>query len=294
MKRFTEGSLPDLTAVGAAFGRAAHVILDDPPYVLEDMVSIQFADEAVLRAAQLLAPDGRLAVSPDDPRARWRGAFVGRARYVEDLVSERLAGGTTQYVILGAGLDSFAQRRQDLATRLPIFEVDTPRTQQWKRQRLRDLDMVVPENVSYVPVDFESGDSWVEAISRSGFDAGRPSVIASTGVAQYISVDAMVKTMKEAAQLAPGTTFVCTSVMPIELVTETSLRELRALTEAGAAGRGSPWVSFYSPDQFVSLALSAGFDDVRYVTPDLNERYFATRQDGLRFSENLISATRVA
>src|SRR5437762_9114895 len=109
---------PDLTAVGAAFGRAAHVILDDPPYVFEDTLSIQLADEDVLRAAQLLGSDGRLAVARDDPRARWRGTFVGRARFVEDLVGDRLAMGTKQYVILGAGLDTYAQRRPEVASRL--------------------------------------------------------------------------------------------------------------------------------------------------------------------------------
>jgi len=285
---------PDLTAVGAAYGRAAHVFLDAPPYVLEDTISIQFADEASLRAAQLLGPDGRLAVSADDPRARWRGAFVGRARYVEDLVSTRLAEGVGQYVILGAGLDSFAQRRDDLTSRLRIFEVDTPRTQQWKCRRIRELSMAVPESLSYVPLDFESGESWVEAISSRGFDARQPAVIASTGVAQYISVDAMVTTMREAAQLAPGTTFVCTSIVPIELVTDPDLRELRGATEAGAARRGAPWISFYAPEEFVALARSAGFDDVCYATPEVNARYFASRTDGLRFSENIIAAARRA
>jgi methyltransferase (TIGR00027 family) len=285
---------PDLTAVGAAFGRAAHVILDDPPYVFEDTLSIKLADEDVLRAAQLLTSDGRLAAARDDPRARWRGTFVGRARFVEDFVGDRVGMGIGQFVILGAGLDTFAQRRLDVTSRLRIFEVDEPSTQQWKQDRLRELAMPVPQNLRFVPLDFESGDSWVRAISMGGFDLAQASVIASTGVTQYISVDAIKTTMREAAQLAPGTTFVCTFVLPIDLI-DPDEKELRALTEERAAARGFPWISFYSPDQFLSLAVAAGFQDVRHVSAsELNERYFVARPDGLRAAsgEHLITATR--
>src|SRR5262245_45127294 len=113
-------SKPDLTAVGAAFGRASHVWLDDPPFVLEDSVSITLVDTDVLRAAQLLTEDGRLKVTRDDPRAMWRAMFVGRARLVEDWVAERVQAGVHQYVILGAGLDTFAQRRADLMSQVRV------------------------------------------------------------------------------------------------------------------------------------------------------------------------------
>jgi methyltransferase (TIGR00027 family) len=204
---------PDLTAIGAAFGRAAHVMLDDPPYVLEDTVSITLADEDLLRATQLLGPDGRLLVSRDDPRARWCGTFVGRARFVEDLVGERLKDDVEQLVILGAGLDTFAQRRPDPTSRLRVFEVDEPGTQRWKQSRLRVLGLPIPQSLRFVPVNFESGDSWVRAIAGAGFDLGGRSVVASTGVTQYISVAALTATLREAAELAPGTTFVGTFVL---------------------------------------------------------------------------------
>lgn len=287
---------PDLTAVGAAFGRAAHVLLDDPPYVFEDTLGIRLADEDVLRAAQLLGSDGRLVAARDDPRARWRGTFVGRARFVEDLVGERLTMGVDQYVILGAGLDTYAQRKPDVTSRLRIFEVDEPKTQQWKQSRLRDLALPVPRHLHFVPVDFESGDSWVKAISMTGFDVTRASVVASTGVTQYISVDALTTTMRDAAELAPGTTFVCTFVLPVDLI-DPEERELRASTEERAATRGFPWISFYSPDELLSLARAAGFEEVRHVSArELNERYFIARPDGLRAAsgEHLMTATRSA
>jgi len=285
---------PDLTAVGAAFGRAAHVHLDDPPWILADTRSIELADEDALRAAELLTADGRLAMRRDDPRARWRATFVGRARFVEDLVADRLALGVDQYVILGAGLDTVAQRRPDLASRVRIFEVDQPRTQLWKQKRLRELTMPVPENLRFVPLDFEAGGSWVRAISDRGFRGAQPSTIASTGVTQYISVEALVTTMREVATLAPGTTFVCTFVLPVDLI-DADERELRAITEERAVARGAPWISFYAPEELLSHATAAGFDDVRHVSArDLNERYFASRPDGLRAAsgEQLIMATR--
>jgi methyltransferase (TIGR00027 family) len=285
---------PDLTAVGAAFGRAAHVRLDDAPYVLEDVVSIGLADDEFLRAADLLGPDGRLLVSRDDPRARWRGTFVGRARFVEDLVGERLEDGVAQLVILGAGLDTFAQRRPDMASRLRIFEVDEPATQRWKQGRLRELGLPIPEGLRFVPVNFESGDSWVRAIAAAGFDLGAPSIVASAGVTQYISVAALETTVREGAGLAPGTTFVCTFVLPVALI-DPEERELRLATESRAAARGFPWMSFYSPADICALAAGAGFDDVRHVSAsELNERYFRGRSDGLRAAsgEQLVVATR--
>jgi len=283
---------PDLTAVGAAFGRAAHVLLDEPPHVLEDTLSIRLADEETLRAAQLLAPEGGLLASRDDPRARWRGTFVARARFVEDLIDERLAAGVTQLVILGAGLDTFAQRRPDVTGRLRVFEVDEPGTQRWKQGRLRDLGLPIPESLRFVPLNFESGESWVRAIAAAGFDLARPAVIVSTGVTQYISVDAITTTLRQAAELAPGTSVVATFILPRDLV-DPQDRELRAVTEERAAARGFPWISFYTPGDILSLAVAAGFEEVRHVSPsDLNARYFATRRDGLRSpsGEHLIVA----
>jgi methyltransferase (TIGR00027 family) len=273
---------PDLTAVGAAFGRAAHVLLDDPPHVLDDTLSIRLADDEVLRAAQLLAPDGRLVASRDEPRARWRGTFVARARFVEDVVGERLAAGVTQLVILGAGLDTFAERRTDLASRLHIFEVDEPGTQRWKRERLDALGLALPEGLRFVPLDFESGESWVQAIAAAGFDRARPAVIVSTGVTQYITADAFTTTLRQAATLAPGSTVVATFILPRALVEDPEDHELRRVTEERAAGRGFPWISFYTPKDILALAPAAGFDDVRQVSPaDLNARYFAARRAAL-------------
>jgi methyltransferase (TIGR00027 family) len=285
---------PDLTAIGAAFGRAAHVILDKPPFVFEDTLSIKLAENEVLRTANLLGSDGSLIVEKDDTRVWWRSAHVARARLVEDLVIKNLENGANQYVILGAGLDTFAQRRPEVMPRLRLFEIDEPGTQRWKQQRLHELALPTSPNHKFVPVDFESRQSWVAALAAAGFSPGEPSVIASTGVAQYITVDAMSETFRQAAGLARGTVFVSTFVLPADSI-DPAERPYHAQTEHGAASRGHPWISFYTPGEFISIASEAGFDNVHHVAADeLNARYFNNRVDGLRAKsgENLIVASR--
>src|SRR5205085_2038507 len=138
---------------------------------------------------QLAAPDDGWRQRPDmDPHftRRFRAAIVVRARFIEDLVTEEAGRGVAQYVILGAGLDTFAQRRPEIASRLRIFEVDRPGPQAWKRQRLIELGFGIPERLRLVPVDFEAGDDWWQGLAVAGFDIGQPAFGASTDV-QHVS-----------------------------------------------------------------------------------------------------------
>lgn len=192
-KQMTE---PDHTAVRVALWRALHVQVDSPPHVLEDEIGLRLAD-----------PEDGWRQRPDmDPESTsgFRASIVARARFIEDLVTEQLGQGVTQYVILGAGLDTFAQRRPEIASRMRVFEVDQPGTQGWKKQRLSELGFDIPEWLRFVPVDFEAGGSWWEQLKTAGFDARRPAVVASTGVTQYLTKDAIVATLRQAATLAPG------------------------------------------------------------------------------------------
>src|SRR5690348_15140730 len=126
---------PDNTAVRVALWRALHVLADAPPHVFDDLVGLQLA-----------APGDDWRSRPDmGPfTAPFRASIVARARFIEDLLAECVARGVTQYVILGAGLDTFAQRRAELASRLIVFEIDQPRTQAWKRERLIELGLGIP------------------------------------------------------------------------------------------------------------------------------------------------------
>src|SRR5947209_14481088 len=146
-----QATAPDSTAVRVALWRALHVLVDPPPHVFEDQIGLKLADpEAGWRQRGDMHPQGT---------APFRASIVARARFIEDLVAEQAAKGVAQYVILGAGLDTFAQRRPELASRLRVFEIDQPGTQAWKRQRLIDLGFGVPDWLHFVPVDFEAGQS---------------------------------------------------------------------------------------------------------------------------------------
>jgi methyltransferase (TIGR00027 family) len=218
---------------------------------------------------------------------------VVRARFVEDLVMEEMNRGVGQYVMLGAGLDTFALRRPDLAGRLEIFEIDRSGPQAWKRQRLIDLGLGIPDNLRLVPVDFEAGESWVERLVDAGFDASKPAVVASTGVSMYLTRDANVATMRQIAAFAPGTTFVMSFIGPIESIDPAERSGVEAAMKGARAG-GNPWLSFFTPDQALALAREAGFKRVRHVSAaELNARYFPGRADGLKTtsSEELIVAT---
>jgi methyltransferase (TIGR00027 family) len=276
-------SAPDSTAVRTALWRALHVELDAPPLVLDDTIGLQLADPD---------PDWRSRgdMHPDGTRA-FRASIVARARYLDDLVAEHAAAGVGQYVILGAGLDTFAQRHPDVAVR--IFEVDQPGTQEWKRRRLTEIGYPPGENLRFVPVDFESGEAFPDALRTNGFDADRPAVISSTGVSMYLTKEATEATLRQVAAWAGGSVLAMTFMLPLDLV-DASERPMQESVEAAAAGSGTPFISHYAPDEMTDMCRAAGFSAVQHVSPDdLTARYFAGRTDGLRppSAEQLIVAT---
>jgi methyltransferase (TIGR00027 family) len=195
-------------------------------------------------------------------------------------------------VLLGAGLDSFAQRRPELAASLTVFEVDQPAPQAWKRQRLEEVGFGIPPWLKLVPVDFEAGDSFGSELARAGFDARKPAVVASTGVSMYLTREANLATLRELAKLAQGSTVAMTFQLPLELV-EPEERPNRELTEKFARAAGTPFLSLFTPREMLELAREAGFAEVEHVSSaNLTERYFAGRADGLRPSsaEDLLVA----
>ncbi|MEU1182247.1 class I SAM-dependent methyltransferase [Streptomyces sp. NPDC005820] len=268
----------DHTAVRVALWRALHTLADPPPHVVEDQIGLWLAD-----------PGDGWRDRPDmDEHAtrRTRASIVARARFVEDLVVEQVlaldeAGGVDQYVVLGAGLDTFAQRRPEVAAHgLTVFEVDRPGPQAWKRQRLLDLGLGVPDWLRLVPVDFE-GDWWGRLLA-AGLDPTRPAVVASTGVTMYLTREAVEETFRLVAGLAPGSTFVTTFLRPPEDVEPEEQAQLR-IAMNGARAAGTPFLSFFTPPRILALAHDTGFTEARHVpAADLERRYFAGRTDGLR------------
>lgn len=277
---------PDNTAVRVALWRALHVEVEARPHVLEDEVGLK-----------LVAPDdgwrGRGDMDPQGT-SLFRASIVGRARFIEDLVAEQAGRGVGQYVILGAGLDTFAERRPEIASRLLVFEVDQPGPQAWKRERLIELGFGVPDWLRLVPVDFEAGDAWWARLAAAGFDAGRPAVVASTGVSMYITKDAVAAMLRQVAALAPGSTLAMTFLVPLELAS-IEVRPGLQMAERGARASGTPFLSFFTPAEMLALARAAGFRAAEHVrAATLAQRYFGGRTDGLRppnNAEELLLAT---
>lgn len=276
---------PDSTAVRTALWRAMHVQVDPPPHVFEDEIGLKIA-----------APDegwrNRQDMHPQWTR-RFRAAIVARARFVEDLVVEQAGRGVGQYVILGAGLDTFAQRKPELAFRLRVSEVDRPGPQEWKRKRLSELGFGVPESLRLVPVDFEAGASWWDRLVGAGFDASKPAVVASTGVTMYLTRDAIAATLRQVATLAAGSIFAMTFMWPIDLL-EPEDRQAFEWAQKGAAASGTPFATVFAPAEMLALAREVGFNDAQHVSgATLAQRHFAGRSDALRPSsgEDFLIAT---
>lgn len=264
---------PDSSAVRTALWRALHVLVDSPPHLIEDQIGLALAaPDAGWRERGDMHPIGT---------GGYRAAIVARTRFVEDLVVDE---GIGQYVLLGSGLDTFAQRHPELADRVTVFEIDRPGPLAWKRHRLEELGLGVADHLRLVPVDFEVDDDWSAALRDAGFDESAPAVVSSSGVSMYITKDATARTLQRLARLAPGSVVAMTFMLPFELVDPAERPGLEGAAR-GARASGTPWISFFAPDEIVALARDAGFADVRHVpTEELAARYLAGREDGLRAS----------
>ena len=266
--------LPSRTARRVAERRAAHQLLDTP---------VVLRDPLALRMAGVARPEerARLAAMEQGRLARTLRAFLAaRARVAEDELARRVSEGLRQYVILGAGLDTFAYRNP-FADSLRVFEVDQEGTQAWKRECLADAGIAPDASVSFVSVDFETGDVF-DALRQSGWDRAQPTLFAWLGVTMYLYEETVLRVLRTMACLAPGTEVVFdyaiapTLLGPIErLVFDEFARRV--------AAAGEPWVSWFEPEDLCRDLAAAGFTRIEDLGPDaLNGRYFADRTDGMR------------
>jgi methyltransferase (TIGR00027 family) len=259
--------------------------MDPEPHLIEDEIGLK-----------LIAPKDGWRNRPDmkgRAAARFRAGVAIRARFVEDLVAKEVGRGVTQYVILGAGLDTFAQRNPELASRLQVFEVDRPDAQMWKKQRLMELGYGVPAGLHFVPVDFEAGDSWLSRLVEDSFDAARPAVIASTGVSMYLTREAIQSTLEQAASVAEGSSFAMTFLLPGESAKRSRPSRGQGGKTAAARRRG-PFISFFTPDEMLTMARAAGFKKAQHFSGiELTERYFPAGWNGIPRSsaEEMLVAT---
>jgi len=162
---------PDTTALRTALWRALHVFTDDKPYIIEDTIGYD-----------LIKPEKDWQERPDMKYTkRLRASIVARARFIEDAAKAQIAKGIKQYVLLGAGLDSFAQRNTAISSQVDIYEIDQPDTLAWKKEKLNENGYTIPGNLHFVPVDFETSSWWNELLNK-GFDITQPAFVSCTGV----------------------------------------------------------------------------------------------------------------
>jgi methyltransferase (TIGR00027 family) len=209
----------------------------------------------------------------------------------EDIVEQAVADGVRQYVILGAGLDSFAYRHEDLRDRLVVFEVDHPASQAWKRMRLRELNIESPPNLVFAPVDFES-QTLHERLEASGFDFGQRAVFSWIGVTMYLTLEAIRATLATVASAPAGTRIVLTYNRPTAALTGLGLAFDTAIRKV-ADEVGEPFVSLFEPAEVERLLRDQGFDKIIHFGPDeAIQTYFAGRTDVLfAGAQRLVIAT---
>jgi methyltransferase (TIGR00027 family) len=259
-----------------AVRRAAHQLLDIPP-VLDDPVAIPILGReiaAAIRADPGQFERGRLS-------SYMRAFFAARSRFAEDQVAAARAGGIRQYVILGAGLDTFAYRDPSADRNLRVWEVDHPATQAWKRDRLAEASISIPPTLTFVPIDFER-DSLPEILASAGFDSGAGAVFSWLGVVPYLSRDAVMSTLAAVATMTSsgGGVAFDFGISP-ERLTKVQRIAFEALA-ARVQAAGEPWKTFFDPLELSRDLLARGFAVAEAVPPAaINSRYFAGRGDGL-------------
>jgi methyltransferase (TIGR00027 family) len=266
---------PSRSALRVASLRAVHQLLDEP-LVLPDPIALPLLGaqtEAALR-------DDPFALN--DPMSRGlRAALVARSRFVEDELARGVAAGVRQYVLLGAGLDTFAYRNPHSGEGLKVFEVDHPGTQGLKQHFLAEAGIGVPSSVSFVPVDFER-DELAVALQKAGFRADQPACVSWMGVTMYLTADAVLRTAGTVAGFGAGTTLCFDYRVPVATLNPIE-RAVSEFVEQQARAIGEPWLSAFDPAPLQRQLIELGFKAAESPTPEaLNARYFTRRKDGMR------------
>jgi len=269
-----EQARPSRTALRVALRRAAHQLYDQP-LVLDDPIAVPMLGAY---AEELERTPGREPERKPRPFSVGLRAFlVARSRYAEDLLAQAVERGMTQYVLLGAGLDTFAHRNP--YPRLRVFEVDYPATQQWKRELLRDSGLPAPANLAYAPVDFER-QSLEEELHAAGFNFAVPSFFGWLGVVPYLTLGAFRATLGFISAQPRGSGVVFDYGQPRAVL---PLQEQLAHDSLAARVQlaGEAFRLFFTPVE-VATELAAFRDLEDIGSREINARYFAGRSDGLK------------
>jgi methyltransferase (TIGR00027 family) len=269
---------PSATALTAAAARAAHLIVDDEPRIFTDPLAARLLGD---RADELISYHTLHGTHPVLSGARVQVAC--RSRYAEHALARAAAAGASQYVILGAGLDSFAYRG-GLVGRVRVFEVDHPASQEAKRAALAAAGIPVPGNVTFVPADL-AADSLTRCLASAGFDASAPAVFGWLGVTMYLTADAVAETMTAVAGCAPGSELIADYMLPEDARDEAGALYGTLVAQASAEW-GEPWRSCFTPDEIADLARKSGLGGARSIGQrDAVPAHLWRRTDSLRPAE---------
>jgi methyltransferase (TIGR00027 family) len=265
------------TAIGPAICRAAHQLFDDDPKILCDPTALAFVDDATAAALSAKEPALMERVTPER-----RVHFCLRGRIVEDCLKKAVASGVSQYVVLGAGLDSFAYRQPDWARGTTIMEVDHPRSQEFKVALVKARSLSPLRNVRYLPVDFAS-ESLEERLNHANIDASRPIFVSWLGVTQYLPEESITNVLRGLANWPGGCGLVTTYALSDWSEFDAKVRARFQAMKNQSASVGEPWLSAYSETSMAETLRLAGFEvQVPFAVSDIQARYFSGRTDGLR------------
>jgi len=289
------------TAMGTAFMRAYHAAHDRPP-VFADFLAQRLltaeeylaSEERHLRAFQVFHPD-RAAAYLDDRAgalACWMqnaGApaiVLARAKYGEDLLEQAVGQGVRQYVILGAGMDTFAWRRPDLLAKLEVFEIDHPATQNHKRQRLREAGLEEPERLHFLPLDF-SLDNLTKALGRSAYDPLAPTFFSWLGVTYYLPWEAILSTWRAISEVAPPGSAVTFDYLDADAFDPARVsRRVQIMMEI-VIRVGEPMITGFAPETLAADLAAEGLRLEENLGPaTIQERFFEGRPDGYHACEH--------
>ena len=264
--------------------RAAHQLVDSPR-VLDDPIAVPIVGDEAARESVAEASAERKGWRNRAGRSI-RAFVVARSRFAEDALGRALGRGVTQYVILGAGLDTFAYRNPHAGVSLRVFEVDHPATQAWKRRLLEAASIPIPSSVTFAPVDFER-QTLAGGLALAGFDSRAPSFFSWLGVTMYLSEGAIAATLGFVADTPRGGGLAVDYVVPRARLGWIGRIAHDALARRVAAA-GEPFRTFWSSDDLRERLTAAGFHAIEELGADeINARYFAGRADGLRVGGQL-------
>jgi methyltransferase (TIGR00027 family) len=259
------------TAQRVAIRRAAHQVLDHPK-VLDDPLALRIIG---MEAAEELRSNPK----EDHKFSRaFRAFMAARSRYAEDELARAVERGVSQYVILGAGLDTFGYRNGH--PELRVFEVDHPATQEWKREQLQAASISIPQSVTLVPVNFER-QTLADGLGSCGFDANAAAFFSWLGVTPYLTHEACMATLNFIARMPAGSGVVFDFAIDPKLLNAGQREALDALS-ARVARYGEPFQLFFDPAKLQKELKSLGFLRTEFLQGEqINARYFKDRKDGL-------------